>query len=92
MSRITDRSSFPIKNFRSTGIHDDATSNTITITDSSVTVDVDLVVTGTITADSYENLPTNFTIFGRSSNINISVSNGTLLVIGRSSNVNIGIS
>lgn len=43
-------------------------------------------------SDGYENLPTAFTVFGRSSNINISVSNGTLVVASRAGNVNVGIS
>jgi hypothetical protein len=40
----------------------------------------------------YENLPTAFTIFGRSSNTTVPVSNGILTIVGRTSNVSIGIS
>ncbi len=44
-----------------------------------------------ITATTYSNLPTVFTVFGRSSNTNISLSNGTFTVVGRSQNTAIGV-
>jgi len=47
MSRITDKSAFIQKNFRSTGIRDEATSNTVFITDDNVTVNANLVVGST---------------------------------------------
>jgi len=48
---------------------------------------------GTISATSgYQNLPTQFTVFGRSVDTSVPVANGVLTVIGRSSNTNIGIS
>jgi hypothetical protein len=76
MSRITDRSKFRLSNFRSTGIHDDATSNTVNITDDNVTVSANAIVTGTkltinnvnITSDgSSITLPAGSTVSGEGS-------------------------
>ena len=48
---------------------------------------------GTILASSgYQNLPTVFTVFGRTSNTEVSVSSGVLTVVGRAQNIEVGIS
>lgn len=52
--------------------------------DSSITV-------GTISATTYQNLPTVFSVIGRSANVDISVANGTFTVVGRSANTTIGV-
>lgn len=51
MSRITDRAKFPIANFRSSGIHDDATSNTLIITNDNITLSSNVGISGSITTD-----------------------------------------
>ena len=44
-----------------------------------------------ITATTYSNLPTIFTVIGRSANTNISLSNGSFTVVGRAQNTTIGV-
>ena len=56
-------------------------------------LDSNLEISGTFTAQGgYENLPTQFTVFGRNVNTIVPVANGALTVVGRSSNTDIGIS
>ena len=50
-----------------------------------------LSVTGEISATTYSNLPTIFTVIGRSANTNISLSNGSFTVAGRAQNTTIGV-
>ena len=50
-----------------------------------------LSVTGEISATTYSNLPTIFTVIGRSANTNISLSNGSFTVVGRAQNTTIGV-
>lgn len=51
----------------------------------------DVEVDGVMTATSYQNLPTIFTVIGRSTNTNISLSNGSFTVVGRTQNTTIGV-
>ena len=50
-----------------------------------------LAVTGQISATTYSNLPTIFTVIGRSANTNMSLSNGSFTVAGRAQNTTIGV-
>ena len=65
------------------------------LTANSTTIELsgDLQVDGTIsTTGGYENIVTSFTIFGRSINTPIAITNGVFTVVGRSANTDIGIS
>ena len=58
------------------------------------TIPAGYIAANAITATEIANgaIPTSLTVYGRSANTSVSVSNATLTVVGRSANVSVGVS
>lgn len=47
---------------------------------------------GVVASSALTNVPTALTVFGRSANTTISISNATLTIVGRDGNISVGVS